>query len=174
LVNKNIRFSKVISYGNAIDLDCPEILEYMADDPATKVIALYIEGSKDGKKLKEALQYASERKPIVAIKGGLSESGNRVARSHTGQLTGEPEIWESLFRQCGIIQVSSNEELMNAMVAFSHSPLPKGNRVGMLTNSGGFGVIHTDLCAAEGLDAHRLAIVLCKKFESWFHCRYQH
>jgi acyl-CoA synthetase (NDP forming) len=138
-------------------------LEYMADDPATKAIALYIEGSKDGHRLKEALKYASVRKPVVAIKGGLTESGNRVAKSHTGQLTGAPQVWRSLFRQCGTIQVDNFEELTNAMIAFSHSPLPRGNRVGMITNSGGFSVIQTDLCAAEGLDAHRFSDSTLKK-----------
>ena len=154
---KNIHFSQVVSYGNAIDLDCPDFLEYMADDTETKVIALYIEGSKNGGKLKKALAYAAARKPVVAIKGGLTDHGNRVARSHTGQLTGTPDLWKSLFRQCGVIQVRNNDEMMNAAVAFSHSPLPKGNRVAMISNSGGFSVIQTDLCAAEGLAVPRFS-----------------
>ncbi len=154
---KNIRFSQVVSYGNAIDLDCPDFLEYMADNPETKMIALYIEGSGNGKRLKESLTYAAGRKPVVAIKGGLTDSGNRVARSHTGQLTGTPDLWKSLFHQCGVIQVRSNEELMNAAVAFSQSPLPKGNRVAMIANSGGFSVIQTDLCASEGLAVPRFS-----------------
>jgi acyl-CoA synthetase (NDP forming) len=152
---KNIQFSKVVSYGNAIDLDCPDFLEYMADDPETKVIALYIEGSKNGRALKKALAYAATRKPIVAIKGGLTDNGNRVARSHTGQMTGTPEMWKSLFAQCGVVQVRNNDELMNATVAFSHAPLPRGNRVAMIANSGGFSVIQTDLCAAEGIEVPR-------------------
>lgn len=160
---KNIQFSKVISYGNAIDLDCPDFLEYLADDPATKVIALYIEGAKDGKALKRALEYAAARKPVVAIKGGLTDNGNRVARSHTGQLTGTPQLWESLFKQCGVVQVRNNDELMNAAQAFSHSPLPRGNRVAMIANSGGFSVIQTDLCAAEGMQAPRFSDVTLQK-----------
>ena len=152
---KNIQFSKVVSYGNAIDLDCPDFLEYMADDPETSVIALYIEGSKNGRALKKALAYAASRKPVIAIKGGLTDNGNRVARSHTGQMTGTPQMWKSLFAQCGVIQVRNNDELMNSAQAFSHSPLPKGNRVAMIANSGGFSVIQTDLCAAEGMEAPR-------------------
>ncbi len=148
---KNLHFSKVVSYGNATDLDCPDFLEYMADDPQTKVIALYIEGSKNGKRLHEALRYAACRKPVVAVKGGLTDNGNRVARSHTGQLTGTPELWKTLFRQCGVIQVSNHDELVNTVAAFSHSPLPGGNRVSLVSNSGGFSVIQTDLCAAEGM-----------------------
>jgi acyl-CoA synthetase (NDP forming) len=148
---KNLHFSKVVSYGNASDLDCPDFLEYMADDPQTKVIALYIEGSRNGKRLYEALKYAACRKPVVAVKGGLTDNGNRVARSHTGQLTGMPELWKTLFRQCGVIQVSNHDELVNTVAAFSHSPLPRGNRVSLVSNSGGFSVIQTDLCAAEGM-----------------------
>jgi acyl-CoA synthetase (NDP forming) len=154
---KNIKFSQVVSYGNAVDLDCPDFLEYMADDPRTKMIALYIEGSKNGSRLKEALTYAASRKPVVGIKGGLTDNGNRVARSHTGQLTGTPELWKSLFRQCGVVQVRNNDELMSAAVAFSKSPLTRGNRVAMIANSGGFSVIQTDLCAAEGMSVPRFS-----------------
>ncbi len=152
---KNLFFSKVVSYGNAIDLDCPDFLEYMADDPETSVIALYIEGSRDGKRLKEALAYAARKKPVVAIKGGLTDNGSRVARSHTAQLTGAPEIWKTLFKQCGVIQVNNHDELVNSVIAFSHSPLPAGNRCGIISNSGGFSVIQTDLCAAEGMAVPR-------------------
>lgn len=154
---KNLRFSKVISYGNAVDLDGPDFLEYLAEDPDTRVIALYIEGEKNGKRLREALSYAASKKPVIAIKGGLSESGNRVARSHTGQLTGTPQVWRTLFRQCGAVQVSNFDDMMNTVIAFSHPPLPRGKRVAMITNSGGFGVIQTDLCASEGLDVPRFS-----------------
>jgi acyl-CoA synthetase (NDP forming) len=154
---RNLRFSKVVSYGNATDLDCPDFLEYMADDPQTRVIALYIEGSKHGRRLREALRYAAVRKPVVAIKGGLTDNGNRVARSHTGQLTGTPDVWRALFRQCGVVQVSNHDELVNTVAAFSHSPLPRGNRVSLISNSGGFSVIQTDLCAAEGMEVPRFS-----------------
>ncbi|MDD5312499.1 MAG: CoA-binding protein [Dehalococcoidia bacterium] len=149
---KNLKFSKVISYGNAIDLDCTDFLEYLADDPQTKVIALYIEGSRDGERLKRALKYASAKKPIVAIKGGLTENGSRVATSHTAAMTGTPELWKSLFKQCGVIQVNSYDEMVNAVMAFSYLNLPAGNRVSILSNSGGFSVIQTDLCHAEGIE----------------------
>ncbi len=154
---KNLRFSKVISYGNAVDLDCPDFLEYLADDPQTRVIALYIEGSRDGVRLKQALSYAAGKKPVIAIKGGLTESGKRVATSHTAQLTGTPGVWKSLFKQCGVVQVNNHDELVNAVMAFSHSPLPKGNRVSIMSNSGGFSVIQTDLCAAEGIEVPKFS-----------------
>ncbi len=154
---KNLRFSKVISYGNAVDLDGPDFLEYMADDPDTKVIALYIEGEKSGQRLRQALSYAASKKPVIAIKGGLSEDGNRVARSHTGQLTGSPQVWRTLFKQCGAVQVNNFDDMVNTVIAFSHSTLPISNRVAMITSSGGFGVIQTDLCVSEGLDVPRFS-----------------
>ncbi|MCX6005374.1 MAG: CoA-binding protein [Chloroflexi bacterium] len=152
---KNLRFSKVISYGNASDFDCPDFLEYLADDAQTKVIALYIEGSSNGERLKRALRYATNRKPVVAIKGGLTEHGSRVATSHTASMTGTPQIWKSLFKQCGVVQVNNQDELVNAVMAFSYLNLPKGNRVSILSNSGGFSVIQTDLCYAEGIEVPR-------------------
>lgn len=154
---KNLRFSKVVSYGNAVDLDCPDFLEYLADDAGTKLIAVYIEGSKDGRRLKEALNYAASRKPVIAIKGGLTEHGRRVARSHTAQMTGVPQVWKSLFMQCGVLQVTNFDEMVNTVMAIDHTTLPAGNRVALISNSGGFSVIQTDLCACEGLEVPRFS-----------------
>ncbi|MDZ7375057.1 MAG: CoA-binding protein [candidate division KSB1 bacterium] len=149
---RNIKFSKVISYGNAIDLDCPDFLEYLADDPETKVIALYIEGTRDGKRLRTALGKIARKKPVFALKGGVTEHGSRAASSHTGSLAGSPKIWAALFQQTGVVQVSSFEELLDAVLALSCSPLPPGKGVSIITNSGGFSVIETDLCVKAGLE----------------------
>ncbi len=149
---RNIKFSKVVSYGNAVDLDCPDFLEYLADDPETKVIALYIEGTKDGKLLKSELSKAARKKPIVALKGGVTEHGIRAASSHTGSLAGSPEIWRSLFKQTGVVQVESFDELLDVVLALICSPLPLGKGVSIITNSGGFSVIETDLCVKAGLE----------------------
>ncbi len=149
---RNIKFSKVISYGNAIDLDCPDFLEYLADDPETRVIALYIEGTRDGKRLKSVLRAAASKKPIFALKGGVTEHGSRVAYSHTGSLAGSPEIWNSLFQQTGAVQVASFDELLDAVLALSCSPPPSGRNVSIITNSGGFSVIETDSCVKAGLE----------------------
>ncbi len=152
---RNIRFSKIISYGNAIDLDCPDFLDYLADDPDTKVIAMYIEGTKNGEHLKPALINAARKKPVVAIKGGMTAHGGRVANSHTGSLAGSPIVWDALFRQAGVVQVHNFRELMNTAIALAYSPLPAGKRLSMITNSGGFSVIQTDLCESVGLEVPR-------------------
>jgi acyl-CoA synthetase (NDP forming) len=149
---RNVKFSKVISYGNAIDLDCPDFLEYLAHDPETEVIALYIEGTKNGKRLKAAMTEAAKLKPVLALKGGVTEHGSRAASSHTGSLAGLPEIWRSLFRQAGVVQVEDFDELINSSLALSCVPLPSGKGTAIITNSGGFSVLETDLCVKAGLE----------------------
>ena len=149
---RNLKFSKVISYGNAMDLDCPDFLEYLADDPDTKVIALYMEGTKNGKRLKSALAEAARKKPILALKGGVTEHGSRAASSHTGSLAGSPEIWGSIFKQTGVAQVEDFDELLNAALALTYSPFPAGKGTTIITNSGGFSVLETDVCVKAGLE----------------------
>ncbi|MDD5313592.1 MAG: CoA-binding protein [Dehalococcoidia bacterium] len=149
---RNLKFSKVISYGNAVDLDCPDFLEYLANDPDTKVIALYMEGTRNGERLKTALAEAARKKPVLALKGGVTEHGSRAASSHTGSLAGSPEIWSSIFRQTGVAQVEDFDELLNASVALSYAPFPSGKGTSIITNSGGFSVLETDACVKAGLE----------------------
>ena len=149
---RNVKFSKVISYGNAIQLDCPDFLEYLAHDSETEVIALYIEGTKNGKRLKEAMTEAAKLKRVLALKGGVTEHGRRAASSHTGSLAGSPEIWSSLFRQAGVIQVQNFDGLLGTALALSCVPLPSGKGTAIITNSGGFSVLETDLCVKAGLE----------------------
>jgi acyl-CoA synthetase (NDP forming) len=149
---RNVKFSKVVSYGNGVDLDCPDFLEYLTYDPDTKVIALYIEGTKTGERLKATLSEAAKLKPVLALKGGVSEHGRRAASSHTGSLAGSPEIWSSLFKQAGAVQVGDFDELLDTTLALSCVPLPQGKGTAIITNSGGFSVLETDLCAKAGLE----------------------
>jgi acyl-CoA synthetase (NDP forming) len=149
---RNLRFSKVISYGNAIQMDCPDFLEYLTNDSETKVISLYMEGTRSGKRLKGAMTEAARLKPVLALKGGVTEHGRRAASSHTGSLAGSPEIWGSLFRQTGVIQVETFDELLDTALALSCVPLPSGKGTAIITNSGGFSVLETDLCVKAGLE----------------------
>jgi acyl-CoA synthetase (NDP forming) len=149
---RNLKFSKVVSYGNAIDLDCPDFLEYLAHDSETEVIALYVEGTKNGKHLKDAMVEAAKLKPVLALKGGVTEHGRRAASSHTGSLAGSPEIWSSLFRQAGVIQMEDFDELLDTALALSCVRLPSGKGTAIVTNSGGFSVLETDLCVKAGLE----------------------
>jgi len=149
---RNISFSKVISYGNGIDLDCPDFLEYLSQDGETTAIALYIEGTRDGARLKSALRKAARRKPVIALKGGVTGHGSRAAASHTGSLAGSPQVWRAFFEQAGVVQVETFDELANTILAVSRSPLPSGKGVSLITNSGGFSVMETDMCVKAGLE----------------------
>jgi acetyltransferase len=149
---RNVKFSKVVSYGNARDLDCPDFLEYLANDPETEAIALYIEGTRNGEPFRAAMTEAAKLKPVVVLKGGVTEHGRRAASSHTGSLAGSPEIWSSLFRQAGVIQVEDFDDLLNTALALSCVPLPAGKGTAIVTNSGGFSVLETDLCVKAGLE----------------------
>ncbi len=154
---KNLRFSKVVSYGNAADLDGPDFLEYLADDEDTKIIGFYIEGTRNPSRLVAAMARAAGKKPVIAIKGGMTDQGMRAAASHTAAMAGSPEIWRSVFRQCGVLQVENYDEMINALIAFDTSPLPAGRRMALITNSGGFSVIQTDMCLKAGIEVPRFS-----------------
>ncbi|EHR78871.1 hypothetical protein OCC_00252 [Thermococcus litoralis DSM 5473] len=115
---EGIGFSAFVSYGNAADLTESDFLRYFADDENTKVIALYIEGVKDGKKFVEALKYATSKKPVIILKAGKSKSGSKAAQSHTGSLAGSYEIYKGVFMQFGAIEVEEMEELFDAAKIF--------------------------------------------------------
>jgi len=147
----NMKISKMVSYGNAVDLDCPDFLEYMADDPDTSVIALYIEGIKDGVRLRSAIEYAAGKKPLIALKGGVTGAGGRVASSHTGSLAGTGQTWSTMFKQCGVVQVDDIDDLLNTVITISSSKVPAGTGVAIVTYSGGFAVVQSDMCVKAGL-----------------------
>ena len=149
--------SKLISYGNAVDIDCPELLDYFADDPDTHIIALYIEGIRDGRVLKESLDRAAAKKPVIALKGGITEEGGRVASSHTGSLAGAGRIWETMFQQAGVLLVNDIDELINTALGFSSLKPPRGKGISIITYSGGFSVVQSDLAIKAGLDVPQLS-----------------
>jgi len=152
---EGIGFSAFVSYGNAADLTESDFLRYFADDENTKVIALYIEGVKDGKKFVEALKYATSKKPVIILKAGKSKSGSKAAQSHTGSLAGSYEIYKGVFMQFGAIEVEEMEELFDAAKAFEMYE-SGGKRITIITNSGGPGVLATDKAEKLGLEIAKL------------------
>ena len=146
-----IHFSKVISYGNALTLDSTDFLEYFSRDEETKIIAMYLEGIKDGPKLLRQISELNRKKPVIIYKGGLTEVGARAVASHTGSLAGGEHIWNALYRQSGAVKVTSLEEMADVFLAFLHLPPAGGNRVGIIGSGGGIGVSATDTCAMAGL-----------------------
>ena len=147
---RGVRFSKVISYGNACDIDESDLFEYLADDDETEIVAAYIEGVKDVRQFYSAVTRLSARKPVVVLKGGSTEAGARTAASHTGSLAGSDEIWDGLLRQAGALRVHTLEELADMVVTFLFLPLPKGRRVAMVGGGGGASVLASDACNANG------------------------
>ncbi|NJE11817.1 acetate--CoA ligase family protein [Thermococcus sp. LS2] len=153
---EGIGFSAFVSYGNAADLTESDFLRYFADDENTRIIALYIEGVKDGRKFIEALKYATSKKPVIILKAGKSESGSKAAQSHTGSLAGSYEIYKAAFAQFGAIEVEEMEELFDAAKAFEMYE-KAGKRIAIITNSGGPGVLATDKAERLGLEIAKLS-----------------
>ena len=152
LAGKNIRFSKVVGYGNESDFCATDFLEYFGQDQETAIIAGYLEGIKDGRKFYELARKISKQKPIIIWKGGLTETGARAALAHTGAVTGSRQVWETMFKQAGIISVNSVEEVVDCAVAFYRLPLPKGKRVAILSGMAGTNVGTADNCVMMGLE----------------------
>jgi len=151
VMSRGVRFSKVISYGNACDLNESDFLEYLASDPETTIIGLYIEGVKDGRRFRQTLHKAAKEKTIILLKGGITEGGARAAASHTGSLAGSERIWDSLCKHLGIIQVHSLEELADSLVTMRFMSDPRGRRVALIGGGGGSSVLIADEFERSGL-----------------------
>ncbi len=148
---RGIRFSKVISIGNACDLNESDFLEYLADDPKTKIICMYLEGVKEAGRFRRAFHYASEKKPVVLLKGGATPAGERAVMGHTASLAGSRTIWEPLCRQCNVIQVQNLDEMADVLVTLEFMPAPEGRRALLFGAGGGSSVIVADEFERRGI-----------------------
>ena len=157
LATKGLRFSSIVSCGNECDLAAEDYLEFLGQDEQTKTIVAYMEGVKDGRRFFEVAREVGRKKPIILWKGGSSEQGARAAASHTGALAGSSNVWDAMFKQTGIVNVTSVEEVVDLAVAFERLPLPKGPRVAIISGQGGTGVGTADNCWAMGLELPRLS-----------------
>lgn len=150
------RFSKIFSFGNAYVLDSTDFLEYLAEDPETKIICMYLEGVKDGKRLVTLVREINRTKPVILWKGGLTDYGAKAVASHTGSLAGTYTVWDAFFKQTGAIRAGSLEELSDVTQGFLHIGRPPGRRVAVVGGGGGSSVATADVCAQEGLEVPRL------------------
>jgi len=150
---KHIGFSKFVSFGNKASVSEIDLLYYLRDDPKTKVILLYLEEITDGRGLMKAARDVIENsgKPVLILKSGRTSEGASAAASHTGSLAGSDDICDAALKQAGIIRCETIEEMFNKAIAMAYQPLPKGNRVAIVTNAGGPGVLATDAAVKEGL-----------------------
>ena len=149
---RGLRFSKVISYGNAMDLNEADLLVHFAEDPDTEVIAAYVEGVQDGRRFFDALRLAASRKPVVILKGGRTPAGRTAAASHTAAMASEQRVWQAAVRQAGALEAGSLDDLIDMLVAFTLAGPANGSRVGVLGGAGGDSVETADICNEAGLD----------------------
>jgi acetyl coenzyme A synthetase (ADP forming)-like protein len=152
-----IGISMFVSVGNKADVSGNDLLDYWKDDPGTGLILLYIESFGNPEKFVELAREISRRKPIAVVKSGRTAAGARAAASHTGALAQTDLATDALLRQAGAIRVQTVEELFHLATAFSNQPLPKGNRVAIVTNAGGPGIILADACETRGLEVTSLS-----------------
>lgn len=147
-------FSRVFSLGNKADLCETGLIHYLADDPSTKVILCYLEDVRKGQEFLEAASQASQKKPVIVLKFGASQAGALAASSHTG-VVGSDLAYETAFTQAGILRARTMTELFDLATSFSYQPLPKGDRVAIITNAGGPGIVASDTIENSGLSMAR-------------------
>ena len=144
-------FSKIVGLGNRCNMDFADMIPYLMEDPDTKVIAMYMEGIDNPRRLLEVTKSFRGKKPIVAYKVGIAHVSDLASKSHTGSLAGRHEVYEGGFRQAGILPVKGSSELLDAAKALSTIPLPKGSAVAILSGQAGPAMVACDICEKEGL-----------------------
>jgi acyl-CoA synthetase (NDP forming) len=165
--SSGFRLNKVISYGNAVDLNEADLLEYMSKDSTTSVVGMYIEGPRNGRRFAEVLRAVAPVKPVVVWKGGLTPEGALAASSHTGSLAGSLKVWEALLRQAGAVQVTSLEETLDTLAAFHFLPDLGDMRVGYVCAGGGNSVAGSDASYRAGLALPHLSAETREKIASF-------
>ena len=166
---RGLRFSKLVSAGNAVDVMPGELIEHLVDDPATGVIGCYLEGARDGERVVAALRRARGHKPAVALVGGLSGEGSDAVASHTGSLTGDERVWDAVRAATGISVVRTLEDLVGALVfhqRYADHPAPGGRGVMVLGVGGGASVLAADACDRAGLALTRVGGALVERLKA--------
>ncbi|HEC22415.1 MAG TPA: CoA-binding protein [Chloroflexi bacterium] len=160
-------FSKFVSLGNKADVSEIDLLEAWADDPNANVLMAYIEGVPDGQKFIEVARRVSKKKPIVAVKSGVTKAGSRAVSSHTGSLAGSEQAYRAAFKQAGVLRAETMETLFDYSLALAYQPLPPGDRIAIITNAGGPGILATDAIERSGLKIARFENETLKALESY-------
>jgi acetate---CoA ligase (ADP-forming) len=157
--------SKFVSLGNKADVDEVDLLRAWGKDDHTRVILIYAEELSNGQEFMQAAREVSRVKPIIAIKSGVTQSGARAVSSHTGSLAGSEEAYQAAFRQAGVIRADSLESLFDAALAFGYQPPLRGERIAILTNAGGPGILATDALERAGLTIARFELETIRALE---------
>ena len=148
----NLGISTFVSVGNKADVSGNDLIQYWGSDPRTDVILLYLESFGNPVRFSRIARRIARKKPIIAVKAGRSSAGSRAATSHTGALAESDPVVDALLRQAGVIRTSTLEELFDVATLLSRQPIPRGRRVGILTNAGGPAILAADACEAQGLE----------------------
>jgi acetyltransferase len=151
-----VGFSRFASLGNKADVDEINLLNAWEDDPNSRVILIYVEGLRDGQRFMEVARRVTRKKPVVAVKSGVTQAGSRAVSSHTGSLAGSEEAYRAAFRQAGVVRAESMEHLFDYARAFGYQPLPPGRQFAIVTNAGGPGILATDALEHAKLRLARL------------------
>jgi len=151
-IQTGVGVSRAVSAGNAAATTVPDYLDFYADDPATAVSLAYVEGIRDGRAFFDRVRSIAERKPLVLLKGGASTYGQKAAASHTGALAADDTVFTGMCRQAGVTRAATVEEAYEAAATFATQPLPRGNRVVVMTTAGGWGVVTADAIAKTSLE----------------------
>jgi len=159
--------SKFVSLGNKADVNEIDLLQAWADDPHTRVIMIYSEGIPNGQEFIEVARNITRRKPVVAIKSGVTQSGSRAVSSHTGSLAGSEQAYQAAFRQAGILRADSMEALFDMALAIGYQPALAGDRIAIITNAGGPGILATDALERAGLSIARFEIETIHALEQY-------
>ncbi len=163
-----IGIHQFVSVGNKPDVSGNDLLEYWEDDPGTRIILMYLESFGNPKNFTPLARRISRKKPIAVVKSGRTQAGARAASSHTGALAGADLAIDALLAQCGVLRAESIQELFDFAMAFEHLPIPKGNRVGIVTNAGGPGIIIADACESLGLEVVELTALTQSRLKRVF------
>jgi acyl-CoA synthetase (NDP forming) len=165
---QGLRISTSISIGNAEVLDVPDYLDYLTSDPETRVIAIYVEGVKDGRRFLESLRRAAEAKPVVVWKGGVTEAGARATASHTAALASSNDVWNAVVRQAGAIQADTIDDTLDTLKALLFCKPATRGRMGLMAMTGGQSVVITDAFVRAGLEVPLLTSASYEKLAGFF------
>jgi len=166
-MDRGLGFSVFVSTGNKTDISDVEILQYLSEDKNTKVAMLYQESINNPEMFREVCTSFVQQKPLIVLKAGRTKSGLKAASSHTGALASDDIVADTFLKQCGAIRCQSLDELMDTALAFENQPVPKGNKVAVITNAGGPGILASDALESNGLELAQLSEISIQKLKEF-------
>lgn len=166
--SQGLKVSKAISFGNGVVLDSPDLLEYLLQDDETTMVGMYVEGSRDDQRLFDVIKRLAPRKPLLIWRGGQTAAGSRATASHTGSARQDSALWASICRQSGALEINGLEEMVDTMKVLQHLKPSGGQRLALVTLTGGPSVVSTDAFAKQGLEIPPLTEASYEKFRAFF------